>query len=74
MAKLIGVILIVLGLAGLVVGGIAWTDEKTVVDAGAVKVTAKERNWVSIPPIAGIIALVGGIVLVGYSVRADRRS
>jgi membrane-bound ClpP family serine protease len=71
--KLIGVILIVLGLAGLVVGGITWTDEKTVLDAGPVKVTAEEKNWIAVPPIAGIVSLIGGIVLVGYSVRADRR-
>jgi len=72
-AKLIGVILIVLGLAGLVVGGISWTDEKTVVDAGPVKVTAKEKNWIAVPPIAGIVALIGGVVLVGYGVRAGRK-
>ena len=62
--RIAGVVLIVLGLAGLLWGGVSWTDEKTVVDIGPIEATAKERKTVPIPPVVGGIAVVAGIVLL----------
>jgi hypothetical protein len=62
--KALGIALIVLGLLGLVVGGFSWTDTKTVVDAGPITLTAKEDKSLPIPPIAGGLLLVAGVVIV----------
>lgn len=63
-ATVIGVLLIVLGLAGLVVGGISWETKETVVDLGPIEATKEEQHSVPIPPIAGALALAGGVALV----------
>jgi hypothetical protein len=61
---LVGVILIVLGIAGLVVANIPITERKTVLDAGPLKVTKDEEKTVPIPTIAGVVAVVAGLGLV----------
>ena len=68
--RLIGIALIVIGIVALVWGGVFWTDRETVIDAGPLQVTTDEREGVALPPILGVIALVGGIVLL---VVPDRR-
>ena len=69
MVRTVGAILIVLGLIGLLWGGFTYTTHKKVIDIGPIQATREEHHAVSIPPIAGAIALVGGIVLIA----ADRR-
>ncbi|MBS0220863.1 MAG: hypothetical protein JSR91_08995 [Proteobacteria bacterium] len=61
---LVGVILIVLGIAGLVVANISITEQKTVLDAGPLKVTKDEEKTIPIPTIAGVVAVVVGLGLV----------
>lgn len=61
---IVGIVLIGLGIAGLVVQNISFTQQKTVVDAGPLKVTADEEKTVPIPTIAGIAAIVVGLGLV----------
>ena len=62
--KAIGIVLVVLGLVGLLIGGVTWTDRDTVVDAGPIEITTEERERLPIPPIAGGILLVAGVVLL----------
>jgi hypothetical protein len=62
--KLIGIVLIVLGVAALGFGGFTYTTRDRVVDLGPLKVDADKQHNVPIAPIAGVAALVGGIVLV----------
>jgi hypothetical protein len=62
--KAIGIVLVVLGLIGLLIGGVTWTDRDTVVDAGPLEITTEERERLPIPPIAGGILLVAGVVLL----------
>jgi hypothetical protein len=69
MTRAIGVILIVLGLIGLTWGGFTYTTRKKVLDIGPIQATREEHHAIPIPPIAGAIALAGGIVLIA----ADRR-
>lgn len=61
---IVGIVLIGLGIAGLVVQNVSFTEQKTVVDAGPLKVTANEEKSVPIPTIAGIAAIVVGLGLV----------
>jgi len=62
--RIVGIILIVLGIAGVAYGGFSWTRQKTVLDAGPVTVKTDKRESLPIPPIVGAICLVGGVVLV----------
>ena len=62
--KALGIVLVVLGVLGLVSGGFSWTRNKTVIDAGPFEVTAQERESLPIPPIAGGLVLVAGVVLL----------
>ena len=61
--RIVGSILIVVGIVALVWGGVFWTDRDTVIDAGPLEVTTEEREGLPLPPIVGVIALIGGIVL-----------
>ena len=60
----VGILLIILGIVALVWGGVFWTDRDTIVDAGPVEIATENREGFALPPVVGIIALVGGIVLV----------
>jgi uncharacterized membrane protein len=60
----IGILLIVLGALVLAYQGINYTREKKVLDVGSVHLTAETQERISLPPILGGLALVGGVVLV----------
>jgi hypothetical protein len=64
MNSTIGVILIVLGLVGLAWGGFTYTTREKVVDIGPLHATRDQTHTVLLPPIAGALALIGGIVLL----------
>ena len=64
MIKTLGIVLIVLGLIGLVWGGFSYTSRETIVDIGPIHATRDRTHSVLLPPIAGALALIGGIVLV----------
>jgi hypothetical protein len=61
---LVGVLLIVLGVAALAYQGVTYTSRETVVDAGPVQVTADRQRTVPLPPVLGIVAVAGGVVLL----------
>ncbi len=61
---IIGIVLIVLGIAALALGGISYTDREKVLDIGPIEATTEERKTIPLPPIAGGAAVVAGVVLV----------
>jgi uncharacterized membrane protein len=70
-AMMLGILLIVLGALALAYQGFNYTKQERVLDVGPIHATAEEQKHVSIPPILGALALVGGIVLV---VAGNRKS
>ena len=64
---LVGVLLIVLGVIGLVVENVSFTERKTVLDVGPIKVQADEQRIVPIPTVAGIVAVAVGLGLLFMS-------
>ncbi len=64
MNKTLGIILIALGLFGLAWGGFTYTTRQKVVDIGPIHATRDITHNVPLPPIAGGVALVAGIVLL----------
>ncbi len=62
--RMLGVILIGLGLIGLAWGGFTYTTTEKLVDIGPIHATHEKEHNVPLPPIAGALALIGGIVLL----------
>lgn len=62
--KVLGIVLIVLGVIALAYGGITYTHEKKVVDLGPIQASKKETSTVPLPPVLGVIAIIGGGVLL----------
>jgi hypothetical protein len=62
--KTFGIILIALGLFGLAWGGFTYTTREKVVDLGPIHASRDKTHDVPLPPIAGLAALVGGVVLL----------
>lgn len=62
--KLVGAILLVLGILALAYGGFSYTKETTDAKIGPIEIEIKERERVNIPVWAGAVAaIVGGILL-----------
>jgi len=62
--KLIGIVLIVLGVAGLAYGGLTWTTSEKVVDMGPLQVSQDKSHSLPLPPIVGGVCLVAGVLLL----------
>jgi hypothetical protein len=66
---IIGVVLILLGVAALAYQGFTYTSRETVVDIGPVHATADREKTVPIPPLLGMAAVAGGIALLVVGMR-----
>lgn len=68
MAKIVGVVLIVLGLAGLVYKGFNVPGEKKGVQIGSLDLSVQKKEHVEVPTWAGVAAVaVGAALLVAGS-------
>lgn len=65
-----GILLIAIGIAGLVIDNISFTEKRVVVDAGPIKVTADQQRTIPIPSIAGVIAIIAGVGMIFYGRQA----
>ncbi|MHB8174405.1 MAG: DUF3185 domain-containing protein [Nitrospirota bacterium] len=61
---IIGILLIVVGIASLAYQGITYTTREKIVDVGPIHLTADTTKTIPLTPVVGAIALVGGIALV----------
>ena len=61
---LLGIVLVVLGVAALVYQGFTYTTRETVIDIGPIQATADRQRTFPLPPILGIAAVVGGVALM----------
>ena len=62
--KVIGIILIILGVLALVYQGIRYTTQEKLVDIGSLHVTTTEKKTLPLPPVLGGVAIVAGIALI----------
>ena len=63
-AKIMALILIALGIVALVYQGISYQSQDRVVDLGPLHVTTERTHTLPLPPIAGAVALLGGVALL----------
>jgi uncharacterized membrane protein YidH (DUF202 family) len=61
---IVGVLLVVAGIAALVMGHFGWNETHNVLDAGPLQVNATEHHTVWIPTVAAIVAVLAGLGLV----------
>jgi uncharacterized membrane protein YidH (DUF202 family) len=62
--KMVGIILIVIGVAALALQGINYTTKEKIIDLGPVEASAENEHRIPLPPILGGVALAGGVVLM----------
>ena len=62
--RLVGIVLVILGVVGLAYGGVTWTTKEKVVDLGPLQVTHDKTQSLPLPPIAGGVCLIAGVVLL----------
>lgn len=62
--KIAAIVLIIVGVIALAYGGISYTREKKVIDIGPIEATAKTRETIPLPPVLGVAAIAGGVVLL----------
>lgn len=65
----IGVVLIIIGVAALAYQGITYTSREKVLDVGPIEATAEKQKTIPIPPIIGGVALAGGLLMVFVGAR-----
>ena len=68
-ASVVGILLIIVGIAGFALGGISFTHEKKDVDLGPLQVSHKEKSTLPISPILSALSLIAGVGLVVVGVR-----
>ena len=61
---ILGVILILAGIAGLIVGRFTYQTQEKVLQVGPVVATAEKEHSIRIPDVASIVAVVAGGLLV----------
>lgn len=61
---ILGLVLIVLGIGGLFISHVSWTETKPIVKAGPLEINSQENHTVWIPTAAGVVAVLAGLGLV----------
>jgi len=67
--RVLGIILIVLGVVALAYQGITYTKSEKVLEVGPITATKDTTKTIPLPPVLGGVALVGGVVLLVASAR-----
>ena len=63
-SKIMALVLIALGIIAFVYQGISYQSQDRIVDLGPLHVTAERTHTLPLPPIAGAVALLGGVALL----------
>jgi uncharacterized membrane protein len=61
---LVGIVLILLGIAAFAYQGITYTTRENVVNLGPIQASVDTKKTIPLPPLLGGFMFVGGIVLV----------
>ena len=62
--RVLAILLIGLGIIAFAYQGISYKTQENVVDLGPIHVTAEKSHTLPLPPVAGALALLGGIALL----------
>ena len=70
MSRILGAILIVLGLIGILWGGFTYTTQKKVIDMGPIQATQTKHHDIPVPPVAGAVSLIAGVAFLATAKRS----
>jgi len=70
--RIVAILLIVLGVLGLIYGSFSYTKETHEAQVGPLDLTVNDRQTVTIPVWAGVVAVAGGIALLLYDGSSKR--
>ncbi|MGB6428943.1 MAG: hypothetical protein WBF06_00035 [Candidatus Acidiferrales bacterium] len=68
-ATILGIVLIVIGVISLAYQGIDYTTHKKVLDMGPIQATVEHHHTIPLPPVIGIVALIGGVAVLALGKR-----
>jgi len=68
-SSLAGILLVVLGAMALAYQGFNYTHREKVLDVGPIHATRDTQEHISLPPIHGGLALIGGVALLVVGAR-----
>jgi hypothetical protein len=63
-AKIVGIVLIAAGVAGLLYGGFTYTKESHTARLGPLAITVQEKETVMVPVLASVGSIVLGVFLI----------
>jgi hypothetical protein len=53
--RIVGAILVTIGMVSLLWGGVFWTERETIIDAGPLEVTTENREGFALPQALGVL-------------------
>jgi hypothetical protein len=62
--KILGIVLIVLGIISIAYQGITLTKKEKIIDVGPIEATKEERKTLPLPPLLGGLLVAGGIAVL----------
>jgi len=66
---IVGILLTVIGVISLIYQGVTFTTREQVVQFGPVQAYREKKKTIPLPPIIGVLAIAGGILLIVAGVR-----
>lgn len=67
--RVLAIVLIIAGVASLAYGGFSFTRETHTAEIGPLRLQVNEKQQVNIPSWAGVVSIIGGVVLLATSAR-----
>jgi hypothetical protein len=62
--RIVGIVLIALGVLALVYEGITYTTREKVLDLGPLQAEVTRKKTIPLSPVVGVVAVAGGVVLL----------
>lgn len=62
--RILGIVLIVIGVLALAYQGISYTQREKVIDVGPIEASVDKEKTIPLPPVVGGVALAAGVVLL----------
>jgi len=66
---IVGILLTAIGVFFLISPGVPFTTREKILQFGPIEAYKEERKTIPVPPILGVLAIAGGIVLIVAGVR-----
>jgi hypothetical protein len=66
---MVGILLTAIGVISLIYQGVAFTTREKVIDFGPIQAYKQKNKTIPLPPILGVLAIAGGVLLIVAGVR-----